>query len=167
MRKSSWIILVLSLFAAIGAPGARADSFTYSYTWSSASAGMSFTTAPIAGVTMDTTVPAADLTAATNSGSWAGCATTSVRLDVGGQGSTEAHLNGSACGVLTVDIFDSYAQFDYTTPGTYTDAFTKSTLVVTDVSAVPEPSSVAFMLVGIGFILVMRKRIAKGLPQAT
>jgi hypothetical protein len=167
MRNTLWVIPVLLLILSLGAPAARADSFTYSYTWSGPSAGISFTTAPIAGVTMDTTVPAADLTAATNSGSWAGCATTDVRLDVGGQGSTEAHLNGPACGVLTVDIFDSYAQFDYTTPGTYTDALTKSTLVVIDVSAVPEPSSFALMLVGIGFLLVTRKRWASGLPQAT
>jgi hypothetical protein len=32
---------------------------------------------------------------------------------------------------------------------------------------VPEPSSVAFMLVGIGFMLVMRKRIAPGLCPST
>jgi hypothetical protein len=167
MRESLWIVPVLSLFAAIGAPAARADSFTYSYTWSSPSAGISFTTAPIAGVTMATTVPAADLTAATSSGSWAGCATASVVLDQGGQGGTELHLNGSSCGVLTVEIFDSYAQSDYTTPGTYTDASTKSTLVVTDVSATPEPSSLALMLVGIGFLLVMWKRLAQGPQQAT
>jgi len=33
--------------------------------------------------------------------------------------------------------------------------------------ATPEPSSVAFMLLGIGLVFVMRKRIGRRLPKAS
>jgi hypothetical protein len=33
--------------------------------------------------------------------------------------------------------------------------------------AAPEPSSVALMLLGVGLVFVMRKRIGQGLPQAS
>jgi len=32
--------------------------------------------------------------------------------------------------------------------------------------AMPEPGTVALMLVGVGLVFVIRKRIARGLPQA-
>ena len=38
---------------------------------------------------------------------------------------------------------------------------------LTPVVAAPEPSSVALMLLGVGFVIVMRKRIGEGVPQAS
>ena len=40
-------------------------------------------------------------------------------------------------------------------------------VTVTAVTAVPEPATSGLMLLGLGFLVVMRKLIAKGLPQAT
>jgi len=38
---------------------------------------------------------------------------------------------------------------------------------LTPAVAAPEPSSVALMLLGVGFVFVMRKRIGEGLPEAS
>jgi len=38
-------------------------------------------------------------------------------------------------------------------------------VTATTVAPTPEPSSVALMLAGIGLLLLMRKRIGRGLPQ--
>ena len=45
-------------------------------------------------------------------------------------------------------------------------AVATNSIVYTPIPA-PEPSSIALMLAGIGFLLVMRKRIGQGLPQAS
>ena len=42
-----------------------------------------------------------------------------------------------------------------------TDAF------LTEATVAPEPSSFALMLLGVGLVFVMRKRIGQGLPQAS
>jgi hypothetical protein len=39
--------------------------------------------------------------------------------------------------------------------------------IVTSTVATPEPSSVALMLLGVGLVFVMRKRIGQRLPQAS
>jgi hypothetical protein len=53
---------------------------------------------------------------------------------------------------------------DYDTPGTYTGGL-DDTLVVTAVPT-PEPSTVGLMLLGIGFVLAIRKRVAPSQRQA-
>jgi hypothetical protein len=100
MRKSLWIMLaVVSVAiavpsaqantAAVSVPSVQADpSLTYSF--SDPSEGFSFTTAPISAVTMQTTVPAADLTATSTSGTTAGCTITSAVLDFRGLGANGA-----------------------------------------------------------------------------
>ncbi len=47
------------------------------------------------------------------------------------------------------------------------DASDSGTLSFTSVAAAPEPSSVAFMLIGIGLLFVMRKRIGQALQQGS
>jgi hypothetical protein len=77
-------------------------------------------------------------------------------------------VNGSEAGSLTVDDSNT-ATFTVTplTPGFgYTTASGLS-YAPASTTAVPEPSSVALLLAGIGFLLVMRKRIGWGLPQAS
>jgi hypothetical protein len=57
MRKSFWIVLALLVVG--GAPVAHADSFTYKFT--DTTDGVSWTTAAIPAVTMQTIVLAANL----------------------------------------------------------------------------------------------------------
>ena len=153
------------LLVAIGAPNAYADSFTYTYT--DTDDGISWTTAAISAVTMETSVPGADLTASSNSGLTAGCVTSSVVLDSLGGGGTST-LFFSGCNFGAIESEDGFALTDYSTPGTYVSPnFAHDTLVVTAAVAAPEPSSVALMLLGVGLVFVTRKRIGQGLPQAS
>jgi hypothetical protein len=160
MRKLLWIILAL-MVVAVSAPNAHADTFTYSYTDSVDE--ISWTTAPLSGVTMETTVPAVDLTATSNTGNFAGCVTTLVVLDAGGIGNTQT--NFSSCQFPFVIAFDGFAATDYTTPGTYHGG--QGTLVVAAAVAAPEPSSVALMLLGVGLVFVLRKRTGAALSRAS
>jgi hypothetical protein len=161
MRKSLWIMLAVLVVAIGAAPNARADTFTYSYT---DPIGESWSTKPITGVTGPTTVLAADLTATSNTGEFAGCTTTSVVLDFAGIGGTGSQrTNFSGCQFTANTNTDNFALSDYTTPGVYIGF---GTLTVAAVTA-PEPSSVALMVLGVGLVFVMRKRIGQGLPQAS
>jgi hypothetical protein len=163
MRKSLWIMLAV-MVVAVNAPNAHADSFTYAY--SNSGDGISWTTEAIPAVTMPTTVLAADLTATSNTGFVAGCVTSSVTLDANGDGGTATFFSG--CSTGAIELGDGFSIADYSTPGTYINSITSSTLVVTAAAvATPEPSSVALMLLGVGalLLLVMRRRIAQGLPM--
>jgi hypothetical protein len=85
------MFLLLSLLVAVTGPIAHADSFTYIYT--STDFGLSWTTAAISAITMETTVPAAELTASSTSGGFlAACGITSVVLDVG-NGNTQTNFS--------------------------------------------------------------------------
>jgi len=147
--------LCLVFALSFAAPNAHADSFTYTYT--NTLFGFSWTTAAISGVTMETTVSAAGLTAASTSGFATGCVITSVVLDGGGVGGTRTNVSG--CG-SSPDITsrDTFALTDYSTPGTHVSPFIRfDTLVVTAVIT-PEPSSLVLMLSGVGLVFAMRKR---------
>ena len=157
MRKSLWIMLAV-IVVAVSAPHARADSFTYTYSDN----GISWTTTAISAVTMQTTVPAADLTATSNTGFVAGCTTSGVVLDDSGTGNITTDFSG--CNVLVIS-FGSFPLTDFSTPGTYELGGT--TLVVTPAVATPEPSSVALMLLGGGLVLLRRKRNSRGHQLAT
>jgi hypothetical protein len=165
MRKSLWIILAV-LLVAIAAPDAHADSFTYTYT-DTVGDDFSWTTAAISAVSMQTTLPAADLTATSTSGPTAGCVTSTVILDSGGFGSTDTFFSG--CSTHGIANADGFALADYSTPGTYFGVGLGTMVVTAAVAAVaaPEPSSVGLLLAGIGLLVVMRKRIGQGLPQAS
>jgi len=170
MQKSLWIILAL---VAIGAPSAHADSFTYTYTSTECFGGVicgrfSYTTEAIAAVTSETTLPAADLTATSLSGLFGECSFSSVTLNEGGVGNQGAILLGVQCSSIG-EHPDGYSPADYSTQGTYTATIGSivDTLVVTPVQAMPEPSEAGFLLLGVGLVFVMRKRIGQSLPQAS
>ena len=166
MRKSLWITPSLLLFVAISAPNAQADSFTYTYT--EPFFGISWTTAAISGISAATTqitVPAADLTASSNTGRSAGCVTKSVTLDSLGNALT-IFTTGAPCG--SVSSGDGFALSDYSTPGTYPGAISGDSLVVTRaVAPVPEPSSAVLTLLGLALVLLLRKRNSRGHQLAT
>ena len=153
------LCLVFALSFAV--PNAHADSFTYSYTEGS----FSWTTGAISAVTMETTVFAADLTAASTSGFAAGCVITSITLDVSGLGGTGTNFTG--CGFGGLVDFDGFTKADYSTPGTYTGSRPAQILVVTAAVATPEPSSLALMLLGVGLVFATWKRWATGLQLAS
>jgi hypothetical protein len=178
MRKSLWftssggavrisIIALACLF--LSTTGARADTFTYTY--DSSPFGISWTTAPLTGVTARTTVTAADLTATSNTGSLSGCVTTSVVLDSTLPNGIITMLAGGPCSAGLVAYFpDGFAATDYTTPGTYVTVINQvqtDTLVVTPTVAAPEPSSVGLMLLGISLVFMVRKRTGVGLSRAS
>jgi len=156
---------VFCLVFALGfaAPNAHADSFTYTYT--NALFGFSWTTEAISAVTMETTVSAAGLTAASTSGFTTGCVITSVVLDGGGVGGTRTNVSG--CGSSPdITSADTFALTDYSTPGTHVSTVVRfDTLVVTAV-ATPEPSSLALMVSGVGLVFALRKR-SSGLQRAS
>ena len=141
------LCLVFALFFA--APNAYADSFLYSY--QNGFEDFSWTTAAIPAVTMQTTVPAADLIAASGP---LGRVTTSVILDLGGIGGTATFFTG--CSHVAIESPDEgFTLADYSTPGFYTvfDASLRVTAAPT-----PEPSSLALMLAGVGLVFAMRRR---------
>ena len=163
MGKSSWIIFAV-IFVAVCAPNAHADTFTYAYfsgelgcgTNPATCAVYSWTTVAIAAVTSETTLPAADLTTSSLSGTLAGCILSSVTLDlggVGGQGFTSTNCGG-------VSNPDAFSVADYSTPGIYTflsvTEGVNDSLTVTAVQT-PEPSTVALVPLGLGLAFLMRK----------
>ena len=151
--KTIGVILCLGLALCFAAPASRADSFTYTFTISS-EFGLSLTTAAIAAVTMQTAIPAVDLTATSTSGALAGCMISSVILDAEGVGATQIDFTG--CGFGSGFSPDGFTLGDYSTQGTYTIG--NDTLVVTAVpTATPEPGSLALMLAGVGLVFAMRK----------
>lgn len=170
MRKCLGIMPVLLLFAAIGASNAQADTlFTYTYTNTNA---YSWTTEPIPVVTAPTTLTAAELTATSLFFNYTGCVITQVVLDQGTfggitfqPGGQETDFVSSTCGGTQGSyVADQFAIADYGSPGTYIGATSQSTLVVNTVQT-PEPSTGGLMLIGIGLVFVMRKRIGQGLHQ--
>ena len=173
MRKIWWIVPVLVLIAVVGAPSASADTlFTYAYTLSNnltqTPYTISWTTEPIPAVTIDTTLGGAALTAVSCTGSFIGigCSFSSVELDAGNVGNQITYSSfANSLGV------DGFPLADYGTAGTYTatnQVGSPDTLVVTAVQT-PEPATSVLMLLGIGLlgVMVMRKRVAWGLPQTT
>jgi hypothetical protein len=162
MRKFLWFTLGF-LFVVIGAPNAHADTlYTYTFTDTTNFAD-TWTTRPIAAVTAETDIAAANLASYSATGSyWEGMGLSKVILDYAGIGAQDIF---SPLGIDLIQA-DYFALGEYSTPGTYTSSNTGDTLSVSAIQT-PEPSTVALMLAGIGFLLVMRKRIGQGLPQAS
>jgi hypothetical protein len=162
MRKSVWIMLAV-LLVAIGAPNARADAFTPVFTTNGCSGTCLLPTAP------DVTFPS-PTTMDVTFGNTSDGTITSVAIP-SGDAAGDAY-SWSAQNVLTSV---SFILSDVTNAGTTfscngfvdrTGALSCGTLTFSAVTA-PEPSSAALMLLGVGVLFVLRKRIGQGLPQAS
>jgi len=167
MRKSLWIVAVL--IAAFAAPNAHAQTyFTYTYTVVyDSNSELSFTTIPISTALLGTDLPSTDYTTTTATGIFDDGGIATLDLDTGGC------LVGQypfSCIKITFGNSeywdDAFLASDYTTPGTYSGVSTNNdTLVVT--AETPEPSTAGLFLIGIVLMILMRKRIAEGLPSST
>jgi hypothetical protein len=73
----------------------------------------------------------------------------------------------STDGGMAVGTFASQATLNVGILSGTTDQAIGSVVIPAATSSVPEPSSVALMLLGVGLVFVMRKRIGQGLPQAS
>ncbi len=182
MRKSLWIIGVLLLLVAIGAPNACAESFTYSLTFVDDGAfSFSWTTSSMPGVTSDTSIAVGALASSTVSptGTLGGSTLESVDLDplststlVCAAGDCIVSVFSNPSGSTDI-IFPVLPAGALTTPGTYTflahpSPLSQETLVVRATAATPEPSTFGFMLIGFGLLglVTLRRRISLGHPQA-
>ena len=154
MRKSLWIIPIV-LVLAIGAPIAHADSFEPFFTTMGCVGVCALPTAS------DVVFPAPTTMDVTFDG-----VSAAVSIPYG-DGSTDnyvwfASVVGSSLNFLLIDTvgpgFPDGCQ-GYTGCGTLGFAPVSTSM--------PEPSSVALMLLGVGLVLVMRKRIGQRLPQAS
>ncbi len=176
MRKSLWVSLIV-LFVAIGAPNAYANSETPTFTCTGAPLPcLSSPTAPA--VTFPG--PTLDLTWDTLS---VGEITFLYSIDSPSDTYTwvlAAYANPPFMGGYNISIFindtttltQSYltAAYSPTCPGcpNYPNFLEEEgNLSFAPTAAAPEPSSVALMLLGVGLVFVMRKRIGQRLPQAS
>ncbi|MFY9730537.1 MAG: PEP-CTERM sorting domain-containing protein [Candidatus Acidiferrales bacterium] len=170
MRKSLWIILAV-LLVAIGAPVSHADTST-DYTLSfiltdgspnAASGGTVifdnttglFTTFLVNwdGVVFDFSGDSLPTSA-----SWIACASSAGAACPSPASVPDAFYFCELSGCLG----QSPAAGTYTDPGAVAAGSYALTVVPT-----PEPSSVALMLLGVGLVFVMRKRIGQRLPQTS
>jgi len=164
--KAFGAVLCLIFALSFATPNAAADH-VYTYTTTPSQLVATFTTDPMAAVTTETTILAADLASFSLTGSFYQLdALVSLVLDYNNFGSQLGYQRINISGNNSVGIVfpDNFALSDYSTPGTYTSFF--STLTVTDVTATPEPSSLALMLAGVGLVFAMRKR-SSGLQEAS
>jgi hypothetical protein len=189
MRKSLWIMLAV-LILAVAAPMAHADTFSFSFsntignTPGTVTGTLTFTgTGTFTGqaataITLTSTpsaytsqLPISDFTVSeiANSFSAVGGVITAANLnlewtdgttftDTLGLQSTVGNANALLTGPVPTG-------FPFTATTENIDGL--SGVTFTDISTVPEPSSVALMLLGVGLLLVLRKRIGQGLPQAS
>lgn len=166
MRRTKWIVLIL-LLVVVAAPCVRADSVTFTCTGDNGFGGVCQEAAPTA---PDVTFPGPTLEiswyTAANPSPFA-VTLPSAWLD------TQSYTwfasndfffitNLSLQQTLTTAITSTYLPGDVGLSEFGTLTFTPGTV------AAPEPSTSAMLLLGVlGLVLVMGKRIARGLPQAT
>ena len=160
MRKTIWMILAL-LLGAIVAPRVRADSVTFTCT-PDCPVGVAVPTAPnvtfpspalvisFDNQTLDLTLPSQDLDTDTytwfTSNNLFIISDTNQVFDLGANVADDS--GGNVVGDAVVEDMG----------GTLT--FTSSAVPS------PEPGTITLMLVGMGLVLLMRKRFARGLPRA-
>ena len=158
MRKSLWIILTV-LLVAIGVPNAHADSFAFTVNGPLSGSG-TLTTDPLSlggylitdiTGTFDGSIITALIAPRGFNGNDNELYPTSPQLDLGGLSFQTANgLDWNAACTSGVGAF--------CTIGNFTTGFSDVTFSAV---ATPEPSSLALMLLGIGFVFVMRKRIGQ------
>jgi hypothetical protein len=188
MRKSLWIIPILLLFLAISALCAGADTITFtgappgpltptgSFAYNTTTNLFTSFVVVWNGITFD-------LSGSANSpqifGAGPAClagatgapAALALLTNCGAEAFWEAleDTTGFAQFTFAAGVSPSHPFIDISNTQTaspppsvgFTDGGTYQ------VSAVPEPGTFSLMLIGVGLVLVMRKRIAQGLPQAT
>jgi hypothetical protein len=170
MRNTLWIIPVLLLSAAIGAPNVRADTLIATFTCNPGC--VSFPSAPnvtfpaptVINVIWDAhlfTLPLPSAALPTDTYSWNGL----VEPDVNGNafwvfGITDVTHSAGSVGEGESPV----VPIPCNSPGISCTINDSGTLAFSSAVVTPEPSSLALMLVGVGLVLVMRKRIALGLP---
>jgi PEP-CTERM motif len=182
MRKTLWIVPALLIFATVVAPCVRADTVTFTCTGDNNVENPS--PPPFQGPCVEATPIAPDVTfpGPTLEISWYTAANPNP-IDIT-LPSTSNIVDTAVYYWLASNsgffIFDSlgngigYAAADTTLPadaplpnGT-TGLSETGTLTFTSGSvATPEPGTITLMLIGIALVLVMRKRIARGLPRVT
>ena len=158
MRKSLWIVPLVLLFAAIAPPKAHADEYTITFTGG--------TTTPV-----DTTITisASDVLSLGSVTDGASGWDQFAPLQLTATPETD-HLIWTITSPQGLFILEDLTAGDdtfspYYGPLAPGDTGTAS---ITDISiATPEPGTASLMLLGIGLVFLMRKRIAQGLPQAT
>jgi hypothetical protein len=149
MRKTLWIMLAV-LLAAIASPIAHADATPYG-TYTVECIG------PCASDPMVTVSPTAiDFTVFGNTVDFTGLSWTAGHelgwnIDNGSLSLTDVTSSSPIVAPVTL-AFPSSNEAGLFLPATVT---------------APEPSSVALMLLGVGLVFVLRKRIGQGLPQAS
>jgi hypothetical protein len=163
MQKALWIIPALFLYAASGAPAAHADTYTPTFSCTGtctsvpSAPNVTFNSHTEITVTWDD-VPFLPLGlpvnfAPTDTYSWQGLVATGA----------EGHMAEFDIVDITLESFAGLSQvIEGNSPMTPDVGVLTFTAVST-----PEPSTVGLMLLGIGIMLVMQKRFAKGLHQAS
>ena len=149
MRKSLWIMLAV-LLVALAAPNAHADSTPFgTYTVECIGPCASDPTVTIAPTIIDFTV-------------------FGNTVDITGLSLTAGHLEGWNISNGLLSITDVTSSNPVLAPIVLTfPTSNEGGLIVPATVPAPEPSSVALMLLGVGLLLVMRKRIGQGLPRAS
>ena len=158
MRKTLWIILAV-LIVAIGAPSAHADSI-YVGTFTCDSPCASVPTSP------EVTFPSAPGPTAPFSVTWDSIVFSNFQLPSGDLptdtytwGATTSFVGYGGPIFLINDASNSSDIVVYSSGGLGDFADGGGTLSFAPLTATPEPSSVALILAGVGFLLVTRKRI--------
>lgn len=151
MRKSLWIIPVLLLFAAIGVPNAHADSVIFTCsgtcTFLPTAPDVSFPAPVTIDVTYDSTLFV-------------------IALATGDSPSNSYGWMAYESGGSPVDFeIDDVTTGDVESVGVM--SMSPTLAEEGQLTFVPEPSSFALMLVGVGIVFAMRNRIGQGLPQAS
>jgi len=161
-RNILWFISVLFLFGAICAPAAHATIYTTTIAYTDPTTGFTYTLILVQKlpVTLQTIVSPAALSGESLTGAGLnGCGIAQVILDAPGNGgSVETDFSGGGCGIFEVDS-ETFALADFSTNGTYTDS--NGDTLMTTVVATPEPGTAGLLSLGIGLLLVMRRRLAR------
>jgi hypothetical protein len=192
MLKTLWITLTV-LFVAIGAPNAHADSYTDGTINFTVTAG-NVAAAPTGSFVYDnTTNEFTDLTVhwtvlgfeiifpltGCANGTGYGASVIVCTRTSDGQTSYQALTSckvgttetctwwASTCFIGCYDDSFRLSSGEWLIAEIHLDASPYSELYAVGTFTTPEPSSFGLMLLGIGLVLVMRKRMAQGLPRAT
>jgi hypothetical protein len=161
MRKSLWIILA-AIVVTVAAPSAHADSFTATFT---CTVGTCTTPLPVAS---DVTFPASTTWTITFAG-----ATFGLDVNAISSPSTATYdwgtggINDSEVGLFIILAPPGLGAATNSTPVSALFVLDEGGTVTFAAVTAPEPSSVALMLLGLGLVFGLRKRIAQGVPQAS